>query len=67
MLYCYSQKGKLGLVKIEEDNLKLISSFKITQGTKEHWAHPVISDGRLYIRHGDVLMAYDIREIIAED
>jgi len=65
MLYCYSEKGTLGLVKME-DNLKIISSFEITQGTKEHWAHPVISDGRLYIRHGNVLMAFDIREIIAE-
>ena len=25
------------------------------------WAHPVIVDGNLYIRHADVLMVYDIR------
>jgi len=62
MLYCYSEKGTLGLIKIEDDSLKLISSFKITQGTLKHWAHPAISDGRLYIRHGEFLMAYDIRE-----
>ena len=60
MLYCYSEKGTLGLIKIEKDNLKLISSFKITQGTLKHWAHPAISNGVLYIRHGEFLMAYDI-------
>jgi len=62
MLYCYSEKGTLGLVKIEKDNLELISSFKITQGELKHWAHPAISNGVLYIRHGEFLMAYDIRE-----
>ena len=35
--------------------------FAITKGTDEHWAHPTIADGRLYIRHGDALMAYEIR------
>jgi len=39
---------------------QLAGSFKVSLGTDKHWAHPVISDGRLYIRHGEVLMAYDI-------
>jgi outer membrane protein assembly factor BamB len=25
------------------------------------WAHPVISDGKLYLRHSDVLMVYDVK------
>jgi hypothetical protein len=29
-------------------------------GEHEHWAHPAISNGVLYIRHGSVLMAFDI-------
>lgn len=62
MLICYSEKGTLGLVKITSDGMALVSSFEITLGTKEHWAHPVVSDGRLYIRHGDTLMAYAIRD-----
>ena len=37
-----------------------VSSFKITQGQKEHWAHPVIFGKHLYIRHGVVLMVFDI-------
>ena len=40
----------------------IISSFKITAGTKEHFSHPVISGGILYIRHGKVLQAYDIKK-----
>jgi outer membrane protein assembly factor BamB len=62
MLYCYSEKGTLGLVRPTMDGVELVSSFKITKGTGDHWAHPVICNGRLYIRHGDVLMAFDIKD-----
>ncbi len=62
MLYCYEEKnGNLGLVKASPEGFELVSSFKITLGDGPHWAHPVISDGVLYMRHGDVLMAYDIK------
>jgi outer membrane protein assembly factor BamB len=30
-------------------------------GTDQHWAHPVIHDGRLYILHGNILMVYNIK------
>ena len=30
-------------------------------GNGMHWAHPVVCNGRLYIRHGDALLAYDIK------
>jgi outer membrane protein assembly factor BamB len=40
----------------------VISSFQVTLGKDQHWAHPVVCGKRLYIRHGDVLMAYDIEE-----
>jgi outer membrane protein assembly factor BamB len=61
MLYCYGESGMVGLVKPTPTSYEMVSSFKITKGTDEHWAHPAISNGRLYIRHGDALMVYDIR------
>ncbi len=62
MLYCYEEKqGTVGLVKATPEKFEIISSFKVPMGTEEHWAHPVILDGILYIRHGDTLMAYDIK------
>jgi len=39
----------------------VVSSFKVTDGSGPHWAHPFISGGKLYLRHGEVLMVYDIR------
>jgi len=61
MLYGYGEKGQVGLIRIKPDGYELVSSFKVAKGTKEHWAHPAISDGRLYIRHGQALMCYDIK------
>jgi outer membrane protein assembly factor BamB len=62
MLYCYEEKeGTVGLVKAAPDKFEVISSFKVPMGSDHHWAHPVVCGGRLYIRHGDVLMAYDIK------
>ena len=62
MLYYYNQRGEMNLVKPGTNKLELISKFKITAGTKEHFSHPVINDGVLYIRHGKALIAYDIRK-----
>ena len=61
MLYCYSEKGSMNLVKPNPNRFELISSFKVPYGTGEHWAHPVIHEGVLYLRHGDALMAYKIK------
>ena len=62
MLYCYDENtGDVALVKASPKDFEIVSSFRITEGSGKHWAHPAISDGRLYIRHGDVLMAYDIK------
>jgi outer membrane protein assembly factor BamB len=61
MLYCYEEKkGNVALVKPTPEKFDVVSSFKIELGDGKHWAHPVVCGKRLYIRHGDVLMAYDI-------
>jgi len=61
MLYCYSEKGEMALVKPNHEKFEIVSKFDVTLGTEQHWAHPVIYRGVLYIRHGDSLMAYRIR------
>lgn len=61
MLYCYSDRGEMALVKATPEKFDLVSQFKITLGTDQHWAHPVIYNGVLYVRHGTTLMAYKIK------
>jgi hypothetical protein len=60
LLYCYSERGDVGLVKPNSQKFEVLSSFRVKEGSGEHWAHPVIKNGRLYIRHGNALMVYNI-------
>ncbi|MBR4716718.1 MAG: PQQ-like beta-propeller repeat protein [Lentisphaeria bacterium] len=61
LMYIYEEKrGTLALLK-PGDKFETVSSFQIKFGNKEHWAHPVICDGILYVRHGDALAAFDIK------
>lgn len=62
MLYFYEEKsGHVALVKPDPSKLDIVSEFQITKGEGPFWAHPVISKGRLYVRHGDYLMVYRIK------
>ena len=60
-LYCYADNGNVNLIKGSGAKMEMVSKFKVDKGTKEHFAHPVISNGVLYIRHGNSLMAYEIK------
>ncbi len=62
MLYAYNERGNVGLVKPHADSFEVVSQFKITKGAGPHWAHPFIADGKLFIRHGEIVMVYDIKE-----
>jgi outer membrane protein assembly factor BamB len=63
LLYIYDERsGFIGLLKPNPDKFDLVSSFKFKGGSGPYWAHPVIHNGVLFLRHGEVLMAYDIKE-----
>lgn len=62
MLYMLSEKSDLGLAKATPEGLEVISQFKLPEGGEgPSWAHPVVCGGRLYLRHGDNLYAYDVK------
>lgn len=68
MLYCYEERnGTVALVEPTPEGFRVKSSFQITKGEGKHWAHPAISGGVLYMRHGEYLMAFDIRETEADE
>jgi len=60
LFYCYSEDGQVALVKMTPDTFEIISKFNVPLGTDQHWAHPVLHNKRMYIRHGNALMAYDV-------
>jgi len=63
MLYIMDEKsGNFGLLSPDPAKFDLVSSFKVPKGSGPYWSHPSIYDGKLFVRHGDVLMIYDIKE-----
>lgn len=60
MLYCYSETGEVALAEPKADGYNFIGRFKVPYGANQHWAHLVIKDKKLYVRHGTSLMVYSI-------
>ena len=65
MLYTQAERENqrtLGLVKPAPEGHQLVSQFAFPEGGQGRvWAHPVVCGGRLYIRHGDKLFAYNVK------
>jgi hypothetical protein len=57
---CYGMNGEVNLVTYNENQFDVKSTFKVKQGTGHHFAHPVLANGVMYIRHGNALMAYKV-------
>jgi outer membrane protein assembly factor BamB len=62
-LYFRYQDGTMALIAADPKQYQLISSFRIPNATGAHpsWSHPVISDGKLYLREQDFLNVYSIK------
>jgi outer membrane protein assembly factor BamB len=60
-LFCYSEQGDLAITKPLANEFKVLGKVKVRLGYGPHLAHPVINEGKLYIRHGSALIAYKIK------
>ena len=61
MLYLFGESGgKAGLATCSPDGMELKGSFSV-EGEGPSWAHPVVIDGRLYLRYDANLYCYDVR------
>lgn len=63
MLYVYEgpKSGVVSLVKATPEGFERSGHFTVTQGDGNHWTHPIIVNGRLLIRRGNVLLAYNLK------
>ena len=57
----YGNNGTIQLVDYENGQLEPAGQGEVRGGTGQHFSHPVVSNGVLYIRQGDALMAYRIK------
>jgi outer membrane protein assembly factor BamB len=61
-IYLHYQNGYVALVKAVADDYEEVGGFTPPKLNGSSWAHPVVSDGRLYLREGDMLYCYDVRK-----
>ena len=54
-------RGLIVLIEASPDELKIKGRFEAPKGEGPGWAHPVIHRGKLYLRHGNSLLCYDLR------
>lgn len=59
LIYRY-QSGHVALVKATPKGYELKGSFMPAHQEAESWAHPVVSDGKLYLREQDHIMCYEL-------
>ena len=55
-------RGLVALVEATPDGFRLKGSFQAEVADGPAWPHPVIHDGKLYLRHNDLLLCYDLRQ-----
>jgi outer membrane protein assembly factor BamB len=60
-LYVQSENNMVGLAEATSSGYREKGRFEIPDKGQMSWAHPVISDGRLYVRNQDTLLVYDIK------
>jgi outer membrane protein assembly factor BamB len=56
-------RGEVLLIEATPDELKIKGRFEAIQGDGPAWPHPVVHQGKLYLRHGDLLLCYDLRAV----
>lgn len=60
--YCLGENGVMALYRAGRDGMAIVSRFTFVEGRRNDvWAHPVILDGRLYLRHHDRLSCFDVK------
>ncbi len=62
-LYIQSETNVVGLAEATPSGYREKGRFDIPDRGLPSWAHPVVSDGRLYVRNQDTLLVYDIKAV----
>jgi outer membrane protein assembly factor BamB len=60
-LYIQGENNLFGLAEATPSGYREKGRFSIPDKGLPSWAHPVVSDGRLYVRNQDTLLVYDVK------
>ncbi len=64
--YCLTDRGVVVLIKLTDQGIETVGRLEVVRKKRDVWSHPVICDGRLYVRYHDKLYCYDVRRQSAE-
>jgi outer membrane protein assembly factor BamB len=56
-------RGEVVLIEATPEGMKVQGQFTAPVDEGPAWAHPVIHNGRLYLRHANILGCYDLRAL----
>ena len=60
-LYLFSERGVVALAEASPVGYREHGRFSLDTGSLPTWSHPVVSNGKLFLRDQDVIYAYDVR------
>jgi outer membrane protein assembly factor BamB len=60
-LYLFSETGVVGLAAADPTGYREHGRFQIKTGSLPTWSHPVVANGKLFIRDQDTIYAYEVR------
>ncbi|MEQ1827327.1 MAG: PQQ-binding-like beta-propeller repeat protein [Pirellula sp.] len=60
-LYCYGEKNEMALVAANPKEYIEKGRFEVPSGDQPTWAHPVVANGRMYLRDMQRLTCYDVK------
>jgi hypothetical protein len=60
LVFRYQRDALVVWIEATPDEFRVKGAFTAAVDNGNAWAHPVIHDGKLYLRANDVLMCYDI-------
>jgi outer membrane protein assembly factor BamB len=60
-LYLFSEGGVVGLAEATPEGYREHGRFSLAIGSLPTWSHPVVSNGKLFLRDQDTVYAYDVR------
>jgi outer membrane protein assembly factor BamB len=62
-LYVLDERGNVGLVRPGPAGVEIVGRFRLFDDrARDAWAHPVLVNGRLYLRYHDALWCYDVKQ-----
>ena len=60
-LYLFSEGGVVGLAEANPAAYREHGRFQLRTGSLPTWSHPVVANGKLYLRDQDTIYAYNVR------